>query len=241
MSEFILEVKERQVDKQSQLTEIRQGDRVPGVIYGFKQKPVTIDMEYNVLLKVLKEAGSSNIITLKIGDKNIKTIVREYQQNPVTDKLTHVDFMATVDNRLLNTEVPLEFVGTSKAVREQGGKLNIKNDKVKVKCLPADLPAKIEVDVSVFKEMGQKLVISDLQVDDKVTILNNPNDPVVDVTIPKKIEIQEVTPAEGEVPAEGEEGLAEGEVPAEGEAPAEGGEAKPAEGGEAKPAADKKE
>ncbi|MCD4760976.1 50S ribosomal protein L25, partial [bacterium] len=62
MSEFVLEVNKRKVDKQSQLTEIRTSARVPGIVYGFKQKPVAIDMEYNPLLKILTEAGTSNII-----------------------------------------------------------------------------------------------------------------------------------------------------------------------------------
>ena len=59
---------------------------------------------------------------------NIKTIVREYQQDPVTDKLTHVDFMAINAKKKLNTKVPLELIGESKVVREQGGQLNKKTD-----------------------------------------------------------------------------------------------------------------
>ena len=58
MAEFILEANERKVDKQSQLTEIRDNKRVPGIIYGFSQKPIVIDLDYMALLKVLKEAGT---------------------------------------------------------------------------------------------------------------------------------------------------------------------------------------
>ena len=209
MAEFVLEAKERKTGTQGQLTEIRDSKRVPGVIYGFSQEPISIDLAYLELLKVLKEAGTSNIISIKVGDKTIKVIVREYQQDPVKDTLSHVDFMAIDEKKELTTKVPLAFVGISTAVREQGGQVNTKNISVNVRCLPADLPAKIDVDVSLLKELGQKLIISDLQVDDKVNILNNPNDPVVDVTLPKKIKIEEVaTPvagAEGET-KEGEEG-----------------------------------
>ena len=157
---FKLETKIRKTGKQSMLTEIRTSSRVPGVVYGFKKDPVNIDMDYNTLLKVLKEAGTSNVIDIQVDGKSIPAIVREYQQDPVTDKLTHIDFMAVDAKRTLTTVVPLEFVGTSKVVREQGGKLEIKNQQVNVQCLPDDLPATIEVDVSLLKEMGQILSIS---------------------------------------------------------------------------------
>ena len=228
MSEFVLEAKERKTS--DNLHNLRTQGRVPGTVYGAKVKALNIDVEYNALLKILTTAGTSNIVTIKAGDKNVKAIVREYQQDPVTDKLTHVDFLVVDDKHFLTTVVPLEFVGESRLVKEQGAKLNFKNEKVNVKCLPGDLPATIKVDVSVLQDMGQTISISQLEVSDKVEILNNPNDPVVNVTMPKKIKIE--TPVE-EAPAEGEEG-AEGEAPAEGEAKPEEGKEAPKEG-EAKP------
>lgn len=217
MAEFILEAKERKPDKQSHLTEIRTSKRVPAIIYGFSQKPVSIDLDYMELLKVLKEAGTSNIIVIKVGGKTIKTIVRDYQQDPVSDKLIHVDFMAISDKKKLTTKVPLEFIGQSKAVREQGGHLNRKINTVHVSCLPADLPNKIEVDISVFSELGQKLLIKDLKVSDKVTITNDPNDPVANVTVPKQIILQDITSSEAKPEGEaaaGGEAVTEGDKPA---------------------------
>lgn len=212
MAEFILEANERKIDKQSQLTETRVQGKVPGVIYGFSRNPVVIDLEYGHLLKVLKEAGTSNIITVKVGGKDIKVIVREYQQDPVSDKLIHIDFMAISDKRKITTKIPLEFVGQSNAVREQGGKLNIKATTVDVRCFPADLPNKITIDLSIFTELGKKLIISDLSVGDKVEILNNPNNPVADVNVPKKLELVTTTEVAKTEGAEGEEGAkAEGE------------------------------
>jgi len=143
MSEFLLEAKQRQVGQHSQLTKIRENSQVPGVVYGFHKDPQLITVDYNVLLKILTEAGTSNIITLKLAGQEIKVMVREYQQDPVTDKIKHIDFYALTDKRMITTTVPLNFIGTSKAVKEQGGKLTIKQDKVKVKCLPANLPATI--------------------------------------------------------------------------------------------------
>jgi large subunit ribosomal protein L25 len=243
MSEFVLEVKERQPGEQSRLTNLRTKSRVPGIVYGFGHKNNNIEADYNTLLKVLIQAGTSHLVVLKLGSQNIKTIVRGYQQDPVSDRVIHVDFLATNEKRKLTTKVPLEFSETSKAVREKGALLDIKNNTVKVKCLPADLPAVIKVDVSALEEIGQGIKMSGLQISDKVKILNNPNDPVVDVIIPKKIQ---VTTAEVAQPVAGAEAVVEGEAPKEGEEAKASEAAKLAEGKEgkagetAKPAAAKK-
>lgn len=193
MSEFVLEANSREIGQHSKITQLRDGDRVPAVVYGPKKDTLAIEIEYNPLYKVAKEAGLSNVITLKLDKKEIPVIIREYQKHPVSDRITHVDFLALDDKHPITTEVPLEFIGVSSAVREHGGKLNFKNEKVKVNCLPNDLPSKIEVDLGILSELGQKLMISDLKVKDGVKILNNPNDPVVDVNIPKKIKVEEPT------------------------------------------------
>jgi len=227
MSEFLLELQERQVDKHSQLTKIRTSNQVPCVIYGNKKESQAATVGYKPLLKVLVEAGTSNIITLKLAGKNTKVIVREYQQDPVTDKIIHVDFYTVSDKKKFTTIVPLDFIGISKAIKEKGAKLAVKNDKLKVECLPADLPAKIDVDISKLANIGQVISVGELEVSDKVKILNSPNDPVVNVIIPKKIELIEETPKEGEEIVEGEEAKEDVETPKEGEEkPAEGGEKK---------------
>jgi large subunit ribosomal protein L25 len=237
MSEFVLEVKERQPGEQSRLTNLRTDSRVPGIIYGFGHKNTNIEADYNTLLKVLIKAGTSHMVTLKLGSNDIKVIVRSYQQDPVTDRVTHVDFLAVNDKRPLTTVVPLEFSETSKAVRERGALLDVKNDKVKVKCLPADLPAIIKVDVSGLEDIGQGIKMSGLKINDKVKILNNPNDPVVDVIIPKKIQ---AVVAEVAKPGEGAEATVEGGTTPEGGEAKEGETAKPAEGKEGKTAEAKK-
>ncbi|MDD5750008.1 MAG: 50S ribosomal protein L25 [Patescibacteria group bacterium] len=229
MSEFVLEVQDRPAASQnSVLTDLRAEDRVPGVIYGYGREPLSISAAYNPLFNVLKGAGLSNIVTLNLGGKEIKVIVKEYQKDPISDRIVHVDFLALNDKRKVSTDVPLEFVGVSSAVREQGGKLNIKNEKVRIQCLPADLPAKISIDLSQLTELGQKVRIADLPVGAGVTILNNPNDPVLDVNLPKKMAAIETTTAstEGEAAKEGEAAPAEGEAAKEGEAAPAGQEKK---------------
>ena len=211
---FTLKVEKREVGKHSLLTKTRTEAKVPGIIYGYKQDGLSIEIDYNALLNILKQAGKSNIISLDLDGKEVKAIVRDYQQHPVTDKLIHIDFMAVKDDKELTTVVPLEFVGVSKAVRELGAKLDIKNNKVNVQCLPGDLPSKIDVDISILEDVGTIVTINQLDTGDKVKILNNPNDPVIGTVMPRKLEIIEEEPEEetpeGEEPAEGEEKKEEG-------------------------------
>lgn len=225
MSEFLLNASDRKLGSQGSLTELRSKNRVPGVVYNKNQGSNPIDLDYNELAKVVSEAGTSSLITLKLGGKSIKVIIRECQYDPVSGNLSHIDFLAIDDKQPITTEVPLVFVGTPPAVREKGGKLNIKLEKVPVKCLPADLPLNIEVDVSSLAELGQSVYIKDLLVSDKVSILCDPNDPIADVTEPKKMQVTEPTPQaatpEG-APAEGAATPAEGAAtPAAAEAKAE--------------------
>lgn len=217
---FLLEAKSREIGKGSDITALKDQGQVPGVIYGPQEKAQSLAVGYNELIKILNQAGTSHIINLKLDDQDMRAIVRDYQQDPVSDKVIHVDFLQIADDRPIMTKVPLKFVGESVGVKEHGGKLDIKNDQVKVKCLPLDLPEAIEVDISGLVDLNQSILIKDLIVSDQVVILNNPNDPVVAVIVPKKLEVATETvasPVEGAEAKEGEQGAEakEGEESAE--------------------------
>ncbi|PWB39103.1 MAG: 50S ribosomal protein L25 [Parcubacteria group bacterium] len=195
MSHFTLEAKKREIGKHSLLTNIIKNNRVAAVVYGLDTEPITIDVDYNQLLKVMKGAGTSHIIDLKVDGHNFMTIVRGYQQDPVSDKLRHVDFLAVSKDKPFTTMVPIELVGVSKAVKEQGAKLSIKNQWVKVKCLPENLPSKYVIDLSSLAEIGQGVLIGDIETKLGVQVLNDPRDPVVSVVVPKEFKIEEPTAA----------------------------------------------
>ncbi len=226
--EYNLKVDKREIGPSSKLTKIRKDIKVPGVIYGYKKQNLPIIVEYNSLLKILKEAGTSNVISINLNDKKYKVIVREYQQDPVTDKITHVDFMIVTDKSKIITTVPLLFEGVSPAVKEKGAKLDIKNKELKIECLLKDLPSSIVVDISLLKEIRKGLVIRDLDIDKNIKVLNNLNDPVVNTSVPKELKSTISTTddsVEGEESIEGEEGE-ESTEGKEGEKSTEGKEGK---------------
>lgn len=203
MSEMKLTVKARSKGKASLLSFIRNNSGVPGVVYGLKKESVLFSADYNTLVKVLNTAGTSQIIDLDLDGQTIPVIVRDFQKDPVSDRLIHVDFLAVDEKETFTTIVPLKFSGTSKAVREQGGKLEIKRQSVKVRCLPKDLPAFIEVNLSELANIGNNITIEHLVVAKEVKILDNPFDKVVDVVVPRK-EVVVTNAASVTAPIEGD-------------------------------------
>jgi large subunit ribosomal protein L25 len=203
MSEMKLTVKARAKAKASLLSSIRNNSGVPGAVYGLKKESVLFSADYNTVVKVMNTAGTSQVIDLDLDGQTIPVIVRDFQKDPVSDKLIHVDFLAVDEKETFTTIVPLKFTGTSKAVREQGGKLEIKRQSVKVRCLPKDLPAFIEVNLSELADIGNDIIVEHLSVSKEVKILDNPFDKVVDVVVPRKeviapTAVAEIAPAEGE-------------------------------------------
>ncbi len=212
MSEMKLTVKARSKGKASLLSFIRNNSGVPGAVYGLKKESVLFSADYNTLVKVLNTAGTSQIIDLDLDGQTIPVIVRDFQKDPVSDRLIHVDFLAVDDKETFTTIVPLKFSGTSKAVREQGGKLEIKRQSVKVRCLPKDLPAFIEVNLSELANIGNDITVEHLVVAKEVKILDNPFDKVVDVVVPRK-EVVATSAASAAAPAEGEKTAAPAAAP----------------------------
>jgi len=226
MPNFALAVKKRKTGAQSLLTQLIKNSRLPAVVYGFGTDPIAVDTDYNEALKVIKGASTSHLIDLEVEGHKLLTIVRGYQQDPVTDKLIHIDFLAVSDKKPLLTSVPVELAGVSRAVKELGCKLNVKNERLKVRCLPKDLPAKFVIDLSILSEVGKSIQVGDIATGPGVTILNNPKDPVVSVTIPRQIEETVAAPVEGVATAVSEaapaaEASAEGEAKSDTAAPVE--------------------
>ena len=195
MSEMKLSVKARTKGQASALSSIRNNSEVPGAIYGLKAESLLFSADYNTLVKVINDAGTSKIIDVDLAGQNIPVIIREFQKDPVSDKLIHVDFLAVAEKETFTTIVPLKFSGTSQAVREQGGKLEIKRQSVKVRCLPKDLPAFIEVNLNELASIGSDITVNHLVVAKEVKILDNPFDKVVDVVVPRKEVVVETAAA----------------------------------------------
>jgi large subunit ribosomal protein L25 len=150
---------------------LRKQDMIPAVMYGHKIAAQNLAVQYIDFKRVYSKAGESALIELEVAGKKINALIHDLQHDPMSGKFTHVDFFQVNMKEEVETEIPLEFVGESEAVKAHGGVLIKNMDSIEVKCLPADLPEKYEIDLSALKTFDDVITVKDLKISDKIEIL----------------------------------------------------------------------
>lgn len=215
MDKITLEVQTR--DPQAKAKDLLGQNLIPAVFYGKGVKNKDMMMNYQVFRKAYKQAGGNTIVELKIdGKETVNVLIHDVQSNPVTDMITHVDFINVKMDQEIHTEIPLKFVGVSAAVKDNGGTLASNLDVVKVKCLPKDLVHEIEVSIEALVDFHTSIRVKDLVLPKGVTVLNHDDEVIVTAVPPheEKEEAPVVAAAEGAAAAPGAEGPATGGEPA---------------------------
>lgn len=205
---------------------LRSG-KIPGIFYGHGQPNIPIAMG-ELTLQPLYRSSAAHIINLKLDDGSSHTcILRDVQFDPVTDRPVHFDMFGLSENEELTIEVPLAVVGAAKGVKD-GGILQHIIHRLRVSCLPKNIPDHIEVNVESL-EINKSIHVRDLNIPN-VKVLENENSTVVAVVPPTVLKEAEVAP--GAVPAEA--APAEPEVIGKGKKVEEGAEEVAKEGAGAK-------
>ena len=137
-----LEANIRDNKTKGELNSIRNNGNVPAIIYGGKQKNEKISISKKLLKSSIeKENFLSNIVTLKIGDKNHNVLPREVIYDILTDEPIHIDFLRVIPGVKIRIEVPVEFINHEKSPGlKRGGVLNIVRRKVELKCPSEKIP-----------------------------------------------------------------------------------------------------
>ncbi len=212
MKRIKLESKTRK--KETPPKELREQLEVPAVLYGKDINNQILSLDKKELDKMIEEYGTNSIIDLSVGKKKaIKTLIQDIQFGPLSDEVIHIDFYKIKKGEKINTRIPVEISGKSVAVEEEGGNLIIDKDEIEVRCLPDDLVEKIEVDISVLKTFDDVIRINDLNIPEKIEVLDEKDEVVATTTAPRteeELEELEETPTasdvdEVEVEAEKEE------------------------------------
>lgn len=224
---------------------LRGKGQIPAVLYGNNFKAQSLTLSSQEVEKISESAGEATLINLEIpGQKPSKVLIRHLQRDPVRDTLIHLDLYKVDMSQEIQTEIPLEFVGTSAAVEELEGNLITNKTTVEVECLPDKLVSKIEVDISPLKTFDNLLLVKDLLIPEGIKVLDEPDEVIAQVTPPRSDEELEALEEESKAAAETEKEQietieqtaeaekAEAEEPEEGAAPAE--EATPESQGERK-------
>jgi large subunit ribosomal protein L25 len=212
MEKVVLKATKREVVGK-QVKALRREGKLPAVIYGRHNEPVNIELDARAAGRTLAKATSSSLVTIELDGKEYPSLVREKQRDFIKNTLLHVDFLAVSLSEKLRASVALRFKGVSLAVKDFNAILVHNIEQLNVECLPADLPEYIEVDVSVLKTPGDGIRVGELQVAEKVHVLDDA-DMMVAVAAASRIEeaMAELEEADAAV-------LGEAAATAEGEEP----------------------
>ncbi|MDO8584146.1 MAG: 50S ribosomal protein L25 [bacterium] len=146
-----------------QATAVRNADRIPAVVYGHGIEATSISVPRSAFVKTYKLAGYSSLVDLNMsGSAPVKVVIKEVQLEPIKNIPVHVDFYQVRMDEEMTATVPFKFVGESDAVKTAAGTLIKSMDEIEVTCLPADLPAAIEVDLSALKTFEDAITIGNL-------------------------------------------------------------------------------
>jgi large subunit ribosomal protein L25 len=218
---------------------LRRDKKIPGVIYGDGKEPATISLgEKDITLEYLKGHMFTTLCDLNVGGTKTLALARDVQLHPVTDRVTHVDFLRVSPKTTLVVHIPVHFKNTESCIGiKAGGVLNIVCHDVEMSCLATEIPEEIVVDIAKF-EVGDAIKISDAKMPAGAT-------PVVknkDFTLATIIAPRAMVEAEAAVPVAGAAVPAAGAAAAAPAAGAKAGAAAPAaaKAGAAAPAAPKK-
>lgn len=182
MDTFKIGAERRQEKGPKAARRMRREGVVPGVLYGHGDNTPIAIREFD-LMKLLV-TPHVYLVELELDGKVEKVLVQEVQYHPVSDRPVHIDFYRYSEDEPIVMNIPVELVGHAVGVRA-GGKLVQPVRRLKVKGLPADMPNRLDVDVSAL-EVDKKIVVADLAFEG-LSILNPPHMVVATVRSQRKM------------------------------------------------------
>jgi len=206
MAQIIVQGAPRAERGKNEARRLRNTGNVPAVLYGGKGEAVTLAVNAKQVTAILKsETGQNTLFQVALGGKQEPAIVKDWQADPVSGRLLHVDLLRVAMDVRMKVKVPVHTFGDPAGVKVQGGVYEVVTREVEVECLPADIPSEFKVDVSGLM-LNQSLRAADLPMDkSRIKLVTDPNSVLAHVVA---LRVEEEKPVEAAVP---------GAVPAEPE------------------------
>jgi large subunit ribosomal protein L25 len=173
---------------------LRREGLIPAELYGRGVKNIHIAVPAKDFNKVLKEAGTTTVITLTLGKEKHSAMIHEVGRDYITGTISHVDFHEIRMDEKITAKVPLEFTGEAPAVKAHGAVINKSMSEIEVEALPNDMPRQIAVDISTLDELDKTIYVKDIPHPRGVEFLVSPETAIATATPPAPEE--EVVPVE---------------------------------------------
>ena len=216
---------------------LRLTGKVPAILYGGKGDAISLALNTKQIGAILRsESGHNTLFQVDLAGKHEPAILKDWQVDPVTGNLLHVDLVRVAMDVRMRVKVPVHTFGEPAGVKQQGGVFEVVTREVEIECLPAEIPTEFKMDVTGLM-LGQQLRAKELPIDTaKMKLITDPERVLAHVVALKVEEEKpvEAVAADAAAPAEPEV-IKKGKKEVEGEEGVEG-EAKPdkAEKGEKK-------
>ena len=168
----------RSVQGTSASRRLRRASRVPAIVYGGKEQPVSVELDHNEIYHALrKEQFHASILQMQLEGQSHQVLLRSVQWHPYKQIVMHVDFQRVSADQVLNTKVPLHFTNaeTSPAVKLSAAIISHVMTELEISCLPANLPQFIEVDLSKLVG-GASIHLADIALPKGVTYIAHRGD-----------------------------------------------------------------
>ena len=178
MANIVLQADKREATGKNSVKKIRNNELIPGVIYAKNQENVNVQFTARDFEKVLRQAGTSTIISLDINGEAQEVLIKDFQNHPYKNQFLHVDFQAIDQNETIRVTVPVVLVNRDDMVAVEG--VLVQNlDDVEVECLPKYIPQTADIDVKEM-QIGDNKTIADLDIfaNENITILGDEDEVV---------------------------------------------------------------
>lgn len=176
---------------------LRKKGFIPAVVYGKNIGNLSIKIPYLNFKKIYKEAGEGTIIELNLKkdqekEKTFLTLIREVQKNPISEEYLHADFYQLPLEEEIETTIPLIFEDEVIIEKELGGILIKLHREIKIKALAQNLIPFLKVNLSLLKNIGDKIKIKDLSLPKGIEVLANPEEIIALIEKPEEEKIETV-------------------------------------------------
>ena len=225
MAQIIVEGAPRDTRGKNEARRLRVAGRVPATLYGGKGGALALAVNTKQVTAILRsESGHNTLFQVDLGGKQEPAIVKDWQVDPVTGNLLHVDLLRIAMDVRMRVKVPVHTFGEPSGVKVQGGVYEVVTREVEVECLPADIPTEFKVDVSGLA-LNQSLRAGELPLDTaKLKLVTDPQTVLSHVVTLRAEEEKPVEAAVATTPAEPEV-IKKGKKEVEGEEGEEGAKA----------------
>jgi len=172
----------RSVQGSSASRRLRRAGRVPAIVYGGQAQPLNIELDHNEIYHALrKEAFHASILDMQLdGAQTQPVLLRAVQWHPYKQQVLHLDFQRVSATQAIHTKVPLHFINgeISPAVKLGGAIISHIANELEISCLPADLPAAIEIDLAHL-QAGASVHLNDIALPKGVSAIVHGDNPVL--------------------------------------------------------------